>query len=187
MERSSEHLQERPSKRLKVDPALPKSEKKVKKVKKGKKQKKDKEEPKEKEPDEPVVEDSTKGAGAEENTRAVPEEKADAEGENADLEGDLFGEFEFEGTASDVEGGAASDGEEEAAEVIKAGKFTKPFVIYIAGVAAPEGQRFSHASAIVERGRGSVKGKVKVLREAGGYPVETAKDIAPTLPLGRRV
>jgi len=71
--------------------------------------------------------------------------------------------------------------EEEAAEVIKAGKFTKPFVIYIAGVAAPEGQRFSHASAIVERGRGSVKGKVKVLREAGGYPVETAKDIVPTL------
>ena len=71
--------------------------------------------------------------------------------------------------------------EEEAAEVIKAGKFTKPFVIYIAGAAAPEGQRFSHASAIVERGRGSVKGKVKVLREAGGYPVETAKDIVPTL------
>ena len=71
--------------------------------------------------------------------------------------------------------------EEEAAEVIKAGKFTKPFVIYIAGAAAPEGQRFSHASAIIERGRGSVQGKVKVLREAGAYPVETPKDIVPTL------
>jgi succinyl-CoA synthetase alpha subunit len=71
--------------------------------------------------------------------------------------------------------------EEEAAEVIKAGKFTKPFVIYIAGSAAPEGQRFSHASAMVERGRGSVAGKVKALREAGGYPVETPKDIVPTL------
>ena len=71
--------------------------------------------------------------------------------------------------------------EEEAAEVIKAGKFTKPFVIYIAGVAAPEGQRFSHASAIVERGRGSVQGKVKALREAGAYPVETPKEIVPTL------
>jgi len=71
--------------------------------------------------------------------------------------------------------------EEECAEVIKAGKFTKPFVIYIAGVAAPEGQRFSHASAIVERGRGSVQGKVKVLREAGAYPVETPKEIVPTL------
>jgi len=71
--------------------------------------------------------------------------------------------------------------EEEVAEVIKAGKFNKPFVIYIAGVAAPEGQRFSHASAIIERGRGSVRGKVKALREAGAYPVETPKEIVPTL------
>jgi len=71
--------------------------------------------------------------------------------------------------------------EEEAAEVIKAGKVTKPFVIYIAGTAAPEGQRFSHASAIVERGRGSVQSKVKGLREAGAYPVETPKEIVPTL------
>ncbi len=71
--------------------------------------------------------------------------------------------------------------EEEVAEVIKDGRFTKPFVIYIAGVAAPEGQRFSHASAIVERGRGSVQGKVKALREAGAYPVETPKEIVPTL------
>ena len=71
--------------------------------------------------------------------------------------------------------------EEEVAEVIKAGKFTKPFVIYIAGSSAPEGQRFSHASAMVEKGRGSVAGKVKALREAGGYPVETPKDIVPTL------
>jgi len=71
--------------------------------------------------------------------------------------------------------------EEEAAEVIEAGKFSKPFVIYIAGAAAPEGQRFSHASAIIERGRGSVQGKVKALREAGAYPVETPKEIVPTL------
>jgi len=71
--------------------------------------------------------------------------------------------------------------EEEAAEVIKAGEYTKPFVIYIAGSAAPEGQRFSHASALVVRGRGSVKSKVKALREAGAYPVETPKDIVPTL------
>lgn len=71
--------------------------------------------------------------------------------------------------------------EEECAEVIKAGKFTKPFVIYIAGAAAPEGQRFSHASAIIERGRGSVQSKVKALREAGAYPVETPKEIVPTL------
>jgi succinyl-CoA synthetase alpha subunit len=71
--------------------------------------------------------------------------------------------------------------EEEVAEVIKAGKFTKPFVIYIAGSAAPEGQRFSHASAIVEKGRGSVKGKVQALRDAGAYPVASPKDIVPML------
>jgi len=71
--------------------------------------------------------------------------------------------------------------EEEAAEVIRAGRVTKPFVIYIAGAAAPEGQRFSHASAIVERGRGTVEGKVKALCEAGAYPVETPKEIVPTL------
>ena len=71
--------------------------------------------------------------------------------------------------------------EEEVAEVIKSGKFTKPFVIYIAGSSAPEGQRFSHASAIVEKGRGSVKGKVKALREAGAYPVETPREIVSTI------
>ena len=71
--------------------------------------------------------------------------------------------------------------EEEVAEVIKSGEVTKPFVIYIAGAAAPEGQRFSHGSAIVERGRGSVPGKIKALCEAGAYPVNTPKDIVPTL------
>jgi len=71
--------------------------------------------------------------------------------------------------------------EEEAAEVIKAGKFNKPFVIYIAGASAPEGQRFSHASALVQGGKGSVQSKVKALREAGAYPVESPKEIVPTL------
>jgi succinyl-CoA synthetase alpha subunit len=71
--------------------------------------------------------------------------------------------------------------EEEAAEVVRSRQFTKPFVIYIAGSAAPEGQRFSHASAIVVRGRGSVANKVKILHEAGAYPVDTPKDIVPTL------
>jgi len=71
--------------------------------------------------------------------------------------------------------------EEDAAEAIRTGSFTKPFVIYIAGSSAPEGQRFSHASAIIERGRGSVPSKVKALREAGAYPVESPKEIVPTL------
>ncbi|MDR0433823.1 MAG: CoA-binding protein [Gracilibacteraceae bacterium] len=67
--------------------------------------------------------------------------------------------------------------EEECAEVIAAGRFTKPFVIYVAGARAPEGQRFSHASNIVERGRGSAKSKMDAVRQAGGFVAETPRDI----------
>ncbi|MGI5970793.1 MAG: succinate--CoA ligase subunit alpha [Oscillospiraceae bacterium] len=67
--------------------------------------------------------------------------------------------------------------EEECAEVIAAGKFTKPFVIYVAGAWAPEGQRFSHASNIVERGRGSAKSKIEAITKAGGFVAETPTDI----------
>lgn len=71
--------------------------------------------------------------------------------------------------------------EEECAEVIASGGFTKPFVIYVAGAWAPEGQRFSHASSIVERGRGSAKSKMDAIRKAGGYVAETPTDIPKIL------
>lgn len=67
--------------------------------------------------------------------------------------------------------------EEECAEVISSGGFTKPFVIFVAGSWAPEGQRFSHASSIVERGRGSAKGKMEAIEKAGGYVAESPNDI----------
>ncbi len=67
--------------------------------------------------------------------------------------------------------------EEECAEVIAAGDFTKPFVIYVAGAWAPEGQRFSHASNIVERGRGSAKSKMDAITQAGGFVAQTPTDI----------
>jgi len=67
--------------------------------------------------------------------------------------------------------------EEECAEVIASGKFTKPFVVYVAGAWAPEGQRFSHASNIVERGRGSAKSKMEAITKAGGFVAETPTDI----------
>jgi succinyl-CoA synthetase alpha subunit len=67
--------------------------------------------------------------------------------------------------------------EEECAEVIAAGLFTKPFVIYVAGAWAPEGQRFSHASNIVERGRGSARSKMQAVTQAGGFVAETPRDI----------
>jgi len=71
--------------------------------------------------------------------------------------------------------------EEEAAEIIKAGLFKKPLVAYIAGKGLPTGLRFSHASAIVEGGKGSAEGKIKALTEVGAHVVEKPEQIGPTL------
>lgn len=71
--------------------------------------------------------------------------------------------------------------EEEAAEVIKEGHYTKPLIAYIAGRGLPSGLRFSHASAIIEGGRGSAESKVKALREAGAHVVERPEELASKL------
>ncbi len=62
--------------------------------------------------------------------------------------------------------------EEQVADLIEKGEFTKPLVAFIGGKAAKEGTRFSHAGAIVEGNRGSHQGKVKRLREVGAHIVE---------------
>ncbi len=71
--------------------------------------------------------------------------------------------------------------EEEAAEVIRAGAYSKPLVAYIAGEGLPSGVRFSHASAIIERGRGSAEQKIRALEDAGVCVVDKPEDIGPTL------
>lgn len=71
--------------------------------------------------------------------------------------------------------------EEEAAEVVKEGGFTKPLVAYIAGRSLPSGMRFSHASAIIERGRGTANSKVKALESVGAYVAEYPQEIAAVL------
>jgi len=71
--------------------------------------------------------------------------------------------------------------EEESAEVIKRGEFTKPVVAYIAGTTAQPGVRFSHASAIIERGRGSAQSKIQALKEAGVIVVDRPEQIPITL------
>ncbi|RLI37161.1 succinate--CoA ligase subunit alpha [Candidatus Bathyarchaeota archaeon] len=73
--------------------------------------------------------------------------------------------------------------EEEAAEVIAEGRFTKPLVAYVAGAGLQPGVRYSHASAIVARGRGSAESKIRALKEAGAIVVERLQDIAPTVEL----
>lgn len=62
--------------------------------------------------------------------------------------------------------------EEEVAELIADGRFTKPLVAFVGGKAAKEGTRFSHAGAIVEGKRGTYEGKVRALREAGATVVD---------------
>lgn len=67
--------------------------------------------------------------------------------------------------------------EEDAARLIKAGKFTKPFIIYLGGKYMQEDTRFGHAGAIISRGKGTVKEKEKILRDAGAYIVDHLGDM----------
>ena len=71
--------------------------------------------------------------------------------------------------------------EEEAAALIKEKKYTKPLIAYIAGRGLPAGMRFSHASAIIEGGKGTAEGKAAALREAGAYVLDRPEDIGPVL------
>lgn len=65
--------------------------------------------------------------------------------------------------------------EEEAAEFIAKGGFTKPLFSYVAGRFTehmPEGTVFGHAGAIISGGRGKPSTKMQLLREAGAVVVE---------------
>ena len=67
--------------------------------------------------------------------------------------------------------------EEQVADLMEAGQFTKPLVAFIGGKAAKSGTRFSHAGAIIEGGRGTHGGKVQRLREVGAVVVDSFGDI----------
>lgn len=57
--------------------------------------------------------------------------------------------------------------EEEVAQLVCEGHFTKPLVAFIAGRTAPPGKKMGHAGAIITAGRGTVKTKVEALKSAG--------------------
>ncbi len=67
--------------------------------------------------------------------------------------------------------------EEQVADLIETGEFTKPLIAFIGGAAAKSGTRFSHAGAIVEGNRGTHASKVKRLREVGAHIVQNFDDI----------
>lgn len=67
--------------------------------------------------------------------------------------------------------------EEQVADLMEAGQFTKPLVAFVGGKAAKSGTRFSHAGAIIEGGRGTHEGKVQRLREVGAVVVDSFGDI----------
>ena len=92
----------------------------------------------------------------------------------------LFGDDE-ETKAVVLFGEIGTVAEEEAAEVVKEGKFTKPLVAYIAGGSLPAGMRFSHASAIIEGGRGTAESKVEALKDVDTQVVDRPQEIATTI------
>jgi succinyl-CoA synthetase alpha subunit len=67
--------------------------------------------------------------------------------------------------------------EEHVADLIAAGRFTKPLIVYIGGAAAKSGTRFSHAGAIVEGDKGTHASKSQRLKAAGAHLVENFDQI----------
>lgn len=70
--------------------------------------------------------------------------------------------------------------EEEAAEMIKSGEFTKKVVAFISGLFAeslPQGTKLGHAGAIVYGEKGSYKSKIESLKNAGVQIAKTPDEI----------
>lgn len=74
--------------------------------------------------------------------------------------------------------------EEQAADFIKNGGFSKPLISYTAGRFTedmPEGTVFGHAGAMISGNTGRPSGKAQSLREAGAYVASRYDDIIPIL------
>lgn len=71
--------------------------------------------------------------------------------------------------------------EEEVAEAIEEGIFTKPLVASLGGRTAPKGTKMGHAGAIVTAGKGTVEDKVKALTGAGALVADRPSNVGKLL------
>lgn len=71
--------------------------------------------------------------------------------------------------------------EEEVAEKITSGQFTKPLVAFLGGRTAPKGKRMGHAGAIATGSSGTVEGKIKALEGAGARVAERPRLVGKLL------
>lgn len=80
-----------------------------------------------------------------------------------------------------VVGEAGGTMEEEAAELIKQGGFTKPIVAFLAGRTAPPEKKMGHAGAIITGGKGSVQGKTEALEAVGARVARRPAEVGQIL------
>ena len=71
--------------------------------------------------------------------------------------------------------------EEEVAEAMEDGRFTKPLVASLGGRTAPEGTKMGHAGAIVTAGKGTVEDKVAALEGAGALVADRPSNVGKLL------
>lgn len=91
-----------------------------------------------------------------------------------------FFEEDFETRAVVIFGEPGAGHEEEVAELVRSGGFTKPLVALVVGEALerlPKGMSFGHTSSIIERGLGSPLRKKALLGEVGVRVAETFSEV----------
>lgn len=71
--------------------------------------------------------------------------------------------------------------EEEVAEAIEKGIFTKPLVAFMGGRTAPKGTKMGHAGAIITAGKGTVADKIEALTQAGALIADRPRMIGALL------